>query len=331
MVVLTIGLLIALFAVLSAEFVNGWTDAPNAIATVISTGVMTPRQAVLMAVVLNTVGAMSGTAVAATVGKGIVAASALTLPSITATMVAIIAWGAMAARFGIPVSKSHALLAGLAGAALAGGGFAALQWSGWQKVGIGLVCSLGLGFGGAFGLGRLITALAANAAPTRAKRTFDRLQMASAGFMAFNHGLNDGQKFMGVFAMTLLAGGAIPEFEISWWVIVICALTMGIGTSFGGWRIIQTVGAKMTRLTSWQGFAATMAASTTIYGASAYGIPLSTTHTITSAVVGVGASKRLSDVRWGVLRKIVVAWCATFPACAMIAFVAASIANRIWV
>jgi inorganic phosphate transporter, PiT family len=246
-------------------------------------------------------------------------------------MVAIIAWGAMAARFGIPVSKSHALLAGLAGAALAGGGFAALQWSGWQKVGIGLACSLLLGFGGAFGLGRLITALAANAPPTRAKRTFDRLQMASAGFMAFNHGLNDGQKFMGVFAMTLLAGGAIPEFEISWWVIVVCALTMGIGTSFGGWRIIQTVGAKMTRLTSWQGFAATMAASTTIYGASAYGIPLSTTHTITSAVVGVGASKRLSDVRWGVLRKIVIAWCATFPACAMIAFVAAWLANRIWV
>jgi inorganic phosphate transporter, PiT family len=329
MTVLTLGLLIALFAVLAAEFVNGWTDAPNAIATVISTGVMTPRHAVIMAVIMNTIGAMAGTAVAATVGKGIVVPSALTLASITATMISIIIWGGLAARFGIPVSKSHALLAGLAGAAFAGGGLAALQSAGWQKVGIGMVASLAFGFGGAFLLGRLITKFAAQAPPARAKRTFDRLQMLSAGFMAFNHGLNDGQKFMGVFAMTLLAGGAIPEFQIDFWVIVVCALTMGIGTSFGGWKIIQTVGSKMTRLTSWQGFAATMAASTTISVASIYGVPLSTTHTITSAVVGVGASRRTSDVRWGVLKKIIMAWFATFPACALIAYVAASIANAL--
>jgi PiT family inorganic phosphate transporter len=324
---LTVGLLVALFAVLAAEFVNGWTDAPNAIATVISTGVMSPRQAVIMAVVFNTLGAMAGTAVAATVGSGIVVPSALTLPSITSTMISIIAWGALAARFGIPVSKSHALLAGLAGAALAGGGFSALQWTGWQKVGIGLVCSVIAGFGGAFALGRLITATAADAPPTRAKKGFDRAQMASAAFMAFNHGLNDGQKFMGVFTLTLIAGGALSKFVIPWWVIVVCALTMGVGTSFGGWRIIQTVGSKMTRLTSWQGFAATMAASSTIYVASHYGVPLSTTHTITSAVVGVSASRRISDVRWGVLKKIVTAWFATFPACAAIAFVAALFAN----
>ena len=330
MTFLTIGLLIALFTVLAAEFVNGWTDAPNAIATVISTGVMSPRQAVLMAVVLNTVGAMAGTAVAATVGNGIVVPSALTLQSITATMLSIIAWGALAARFGIPVSKSHALLAGLAGAALAGGGFSALQSSGWTKVGIGLVCSLGFGFGGAFVLGRLITATAANSPPTRAKKSFDRAQMASAAFMAFNHGLNDGQKFMGVFALTLLAGGVTQKFEIPWWVIVICAVMMGIGTSFGGWRIIQTVGSKMARITSWQGFAATMAASSTIFVASHYGVPLSTTHTITSAVVGVSASRRVSDVRWRVLRKIMIAWVATFPACALIAYVAATIANSLF-
>lgn len=327
---LSLGLLIALFMVLAAEFVNGWTDAPNAIATVVSTNVMTPRQAIIMAVVLNTLGAMAGTAVAATVGKGIVHPSALTVPAITATMVAIIAWGTMAAKLGIPVSKSHALLAGLAGAGLAGGGWQALQWSGWQKVGIGLVCSLGLGLIAAFILAKLIIAFAAKAHPTRAKRIFDRLQMMSAGFMAFNHGLNDGQKFMGVFALTLLAGGAIKEFYIPWWAIVVCALTMGLGTSFGGWRIIQTVGFKMTRLTTWQGFAATMAASSTIYGASAYGIPLSTTHTITSSVVGVAAAKRRSDVRWGVLKKIVLAWLATFPACALLAYCAALIANRLW-
>ncbi|MGE0697981.1 MAG: anion permease [Hyphomicrobiaceae bacterium] len=324
---LSLGLLVALALVLAAEFVNGWTDAPNAIATVVSTNVMTPRQAIVMAVVMNTIGAMSGTAVAATVGTGIVAPSALTVPAITATMIAIIGWGVVAARLGIPVSKSHALLAGLAGAGLAGGGFAALQWGGWMKVAIGLGCSLVLGLGAAFALARLIVVFAADAQPTRAKRTFDRLQMASAGFMAFNHGLNDGQKFMGVFAMTLLAGGAISDFHIPWWVIGLCAGTMGIGTSFGGWRIIRTVGSKMSRLTTWQGFAATMTASATIFGASHYGVPLSTTHTITSSVVGVAASRRLSDVRWTVLGRIVSAWLATFPACALLAYLAAHIAN----
>jgi inorganic phosphate transporter, PiT family len=327
---LTLGLAIALFAVLAAEFVNGWTDAPNAIATVVSTGVMTPRTAILMAVILNTLGAMAGTAVATTVGKGIVDPAALTLPTITSTMIAIIIWGTFAAKVGIPVSKSHALLAGLAGAAFAGGGLAALQTAGWQKVGIGIVSSIGLGCLIALLIGKIIVRLSANATPARAKRTFDRLQMVSAGFMAFNHGLNDGQKFMGVFALTLFAGGATSEFVIPWWVIVVCALTMGIGTSAGGWRIIETVGVKMARLTSWQGFAATAAASGTIFGASLYGIPLSTTHTITSAIVGVGAARRTSDVRWRVLAKIVMAWFITFPACALMAYFAALFANAMW-
>jgi inorganic phosphate transporter, PiT family len=330
MEMLTAGVVIALVAVLAAEFVNGWTDAPNAIATVVSTGVMTPRAAILMAVVLNTVGAMAGTAVATTVGKGIVEPAALTIPAITSTMVAIIAWGTMAARLGIPVSKSHALLAGLAGAGFAGGGFEALQWSGWQKVAMGMVLSIGLGFVAAFVLARVIIRLAADASPHRAKRLFDTLQKLSAAFLAFNHGLNDGQKFMGVFALTLFAGGITPEFIIPWWVILICALTMGIGTSAGGWRIIETVGVKMARITSWQGFAATAAASGTIFGASIYGIPLSTTHTITSSIVGVGAGKRIFDVRWGVLRKIVAAWCLTFPSCAVMAYFAALVANYLW-
>lgn len=327
---LSIGLLIALAAVLAAEFVNGWTDAPNAIATVVSTGVMTPRAAILMAVILNTAGAMAGTAVAATVGKGIVEPSALTVPAITATMIAIICWGTFAAKVGLPVSKSHALLAGLAGAAYEGGGLAALQSAGWQKVGIGMFASIVLGCLVALLLGKLIIRFAGNAAPARAKRTFDRLQMLSAGLMAFNHGLNDGQKFMGVFAMTLLAGGASKEFTIPFWVILVCALTMGIGTAAGGWKIIETVGAKMARITSWQGFAATTAASATIFGASMYGIPLSTTHTITSAIVGVGAARRLSDVRWRVLGKIVSAWLFTFPVCATLAYFAAMIANALW-
>lgn len=327
---LSLALIIALSTVLIAEFVNGWTDAPNAIATVVATGVMSPRSAILMAVIMNTVGAMAGTAVAKTVGQGIVAPSALTLPAITAAMLSIIAWGTFAARVGMPVSKSHALLAGLAGAGFAGGGFAALQWAGWQKVLIGMVLSIGLGAIAALALGLLVIRLSGGSKPGRTKPFYDRLSILSACFMAFNHGLNDGQKFMGVFAMTLFAGGAIDKFEIPYWVIVVCALTMGIGTSAGGWRIIKTVGARMTKLQSWQGFAAQTAAGLTIFGASHYGIPLSTTHTITSGIVGAAASKRLSEVRWGVLKRIVLAWIVTFPVCAAVAYFAALAANALF-
>jgi inorganic phosphate transporter, PiT family len=329
MELMTVALLVALATVLAAEFVNGWTDAPNVIATIVSTGVLSPRPAIVMAVVCNVLGAMGGTAVAATVGRGIVDPSAMTLPAITAAMLSIILWGSIAARFGIPVSKSHALLAGLAGAGLAGGGWPALQWSGWEKVGIGLICSLGLGFVGAWLIGKLVIAIAGNARPAPAKRLFDRLQLLSAAFMAFNHGLNDGQKFMGVFALTMLAGGATTAFEIPLWVILVCALTMGIGTSFGGWRIITTVGMKMARITSWQGFAAQTSAAFTIFGASQFGIPLSTTHTITTAIVGSSAAVRTYDVRWRVLRRIVLAWCVTFPFCALVAFAAALVVNRL--
>ena len=330
MTTLTLALAVALTAVLIAEFINGWTDAPNAIATVVSTGVMAPRSAIIMAVILNAVGAMAGTAVAATVGKGIVESSVLTLPAITAAMIAIIVWGIFAAKVGLPISKSHALLAGLAGAGLAGGGLSALQWSGWTKVFIGMLCAVPFGFMASILLGKLVIRLAGNMKPARAKRLFDRLQIASAGFMAFNHGLNDGQKFMGVFALTLLLGGATSKFEIPIWVMVLCAATMGAGTAAGGWKIIETIGAKITRIVSWQGFVAEASASTTIFVASMFGIPLSTTHTITSCIVGVGASKRISDVRWGVMKRIVLAWIVTFPVCAAIAFVAAQIANRLF-
>ena len=324
------GLTVALIAVLVAEFINGWTDAPNAIATVVSTGVMSPRAAILMAIILNMVGATAGTAVAATVGKGIVASSALNLPAITAAMIAIIAWGSFAAKVGLPISKSHSLLAGLAGAGFAGGGLGALQWTGWSKVFLGMFCAIPFGFFASWLIAKLIVAFAGRMAPGRAKRRFDRLQIASAGFMAFNHGLNDGQKFMGVFALTLLLGGATTTFEIPFWIILICALTMGAGTSFGGWRIIETVGTKMTRIVSWQGFAAEASASSTIFVASLFGIPLSTTHTITSCIVGAGAARRWGDVRWGVLKRIVMAWVVTFPVCAVIAFVAAKIAVRVF-
>lgn len=327
---MSFALILALTTVLMAEFVNGWTDAPNVIATVISSGVMSPRAAILMAVVMNTVGAMSGTAVAATVGKGIVDPAALTLPSITSAMISIIAWGTFAARAGLPVSKSHALLAGLAGAAFAGGGLQALQWAGWEKVIIGMVLSIVLGGVAAFIIGLAVVFLAGGSKPARSKSLFDRLTLVTACFLAFNHGLNDGQKFMGVFATTLLTGGAMATFEIPFWVILICALTMAAGTSAGGWRIIRTIGSRMTRLQSWQAFAAQAAAGFTIFGASAFGIPLSTTHTITSGIVGAAASRRTSDVRWTVLKRIVLAWLITFPVCFAAAYVAARVVNRLF-
>lgn len=327
---LSLALIFALATVLMAEFVNGWTDAPNVIATVVATGVMSPKVAILMAVIMNTLGAMSGTAVAATVGKGIVDPSALTIPAITAAMLSIVAWGTFAARAGLPVSKSHALLAGLAGAAFAKNGIGALQWVGWEKVIIGMLLSVILGCIAAFIVGRIIVALAGASKPMRTKRMFDRLSVVAACFLAFNHGLNDGQKFMGVFATTLLTGGVLTTFEIPFWVILLCALTMALGTSAGGWRIIQTLGSRMTRLQSWQGFAAQAAAGCTIFGASSFGVPLSTTHTITSAIVGAAASRRMSDIRWIVLQRIVLAWLITFPVCFVAAFAAARLATALF-
>ena len=324
-----IALIVALATVLAAEFVNGWTDAPNVIATVVSTGVLPPRLAVAMAVVFNILGAMGGTAVAATVGTGIVEPSAITLPAITAAMLSIIAWGAIAAHLGIPVSKSHALLAGLAGAGLAGGGWPALQWTGWQKVGIGLICSLGLGFSGALLIGKAVIASAGSARPATAKRTFDRLQLLSAAFMAYNHGLNDGQKFMGAFTLALVIGGALPEFVIPTWVIFLCAGVMALGTSVGGWKIMKTLGMRLTHLKTHQGFAAEMAAASTIELASRLGIPLSTTHTISTSIMGVGAVRGLNAVRWGVTARIVGAWLLTFPICGAVAYGTVTLAK--WV
>lgn len=323
---MSFALLCALVTVLIAEFINGWTDAPNVIAPVVATGVLSPRLAILMAVVMNTAGAMWDTAVAATVGKGIVDPSDLTLSSIIAAMVSVGAWGVFSARTGLPVSKSHALLAGLAGAAFAKGGLGALQWVGWQKVMVGMALSLLLGSIAAYLIGVTIVRIAGGASPSRMKQLFDRISIIAACFLAFNHGLNDGQKFMGIFSATLLTAGMLSTFEVPFWVILICALTMALGTSAGGWRIIRTLGLRMTRLRSWQGFAVQAAAGGTIFGASEFGIPLSTTHTIASAIVGAAASNRASDIRWLVLQRIAIGWLITFPVCFIAAFAAANFA-----
>lgn len=315
-------LFFTLILILAAEFVNGWTDSPNAIATVVSTRVLSPYQAVIMATVLNAVGAMSGTAVAATIGKDIVRPETINLITVGAAMVGIIFWSTLAWYFGLPTSESHALIAGLTGAALATAGPESLVAAGWNKVLIGLLFSTFLGFfGGLFLMGTLYRSLA-NTRPGAVRRTFGRLQIVSAAFMAFSHGSNDGQKFIGVFTLSLLLGGIIPEFKVPIWVILLCAVTMGIGTAVGGWRIVKTMGLRLTKLEPVHGFAAETAAAMTIELATRLGIPLSTTHTINTSIVGVGATRRLSAVRWGVTLQIVTAWVLTFPICGAIGWLA---------
>ncbi len=319
-------LLYCVFAlILAAEFVNGWTDSPNAIATVVSTRVLSPYQALIMATVLNAIGAMSGTAVAATIGKDIVRPDVINLTTVAAAMIGIIFWSTLAWYWGLPTSESHALIAGLTGAGLATAGPESLLWTGWSKVLIGLLFSTFLGFFGGLLLMALLYRMLANSRPGTVRRVFGRLQIVSAGFMAFSHGSNDGQKFIGVFTLSLLLGGIIPSFQVPLWVILLCALTMGLGTAVGGWRIVKTMGLRLTKLEPVHGFAAETAAALTIELATRLGIPLSTTHTINTAIVGVGATRRFSAVRWGVTFEIVTAWILTFPVCGAIGWCAAKI------
>jgi PiT family inorganic phosphate transporter len=313
-------LALVLLLILGAEFVNGWTDAPNAIATVVGTRSLSPDQAVLMAAVLNLLGVLSGTAVAATIGKGIVDSQAIDLTTVGGAMVGIIIWSSVAARAGLPTSESHALVAGLAGAGLATAGPEVLLWTGWKKVLIGLLFSSFLGLLGGRLVIAAIHALFRNAIPGRVRRLFQGLQILSSAFMAFSHGSNDGQKFMGAFTLALVLGNALPSFVIPLQVILLCAAVMALGTITGGWRIMRTLGMRLTRLETHQGFAAEMAAASTIELASRLGIPVSTTHTISTAIMGVGMVRGFSAVRWGVTANIVAAWILTFPICGLISW-----------
>jgi PiT family inorganic phosphate transporter len=302
-------LIVALVLVLAAEFVNGWTDAPNAIATVVSTRVLPPSLAVLMAAVLNVVGTLvTGTAVASTLGTGIVSPDVISgpqgLPVVIAATLTVVIWSIAAWFYGIPTSESHELIAGLTGAGLAVAGPSVLLWEGWKKVLIGLGFSTILGFS----LGMIVMTslywILRRTSLSSIRNVFSRLQILSAAFMAFSHGSNDGQKFMGVFAL---------------------ALVLGLGTALGGWRIMRTVGFKITKLEPVNGFAAESSGAFAILLASRFGIPLSTTHCIGTAIMGVGATKRFSAVRWGIARNIVMAWIITFPVCAALGWVIASL------
>jgi PiT family inorganic phosphate transporter len=317
---LSAGLILVLLLILGAEFVNGWTDAPNAIATVVSTRALSPLQAVVMAAVLNFAGVLSGTAVASTIAKDIIDPSVVDLVTVGGAMTGIIIWSSLAAFWGIPTSETHALLAGLAGAGLATAGPGVLVWEGWRKALLGLFFSSFLGFGGGIAMISLVYWLFRRSSPAPIRGLFRYLQVFSSAFMAFGHGSNDGQKFMGAFTLALFLAGGTQTLAIPFWVMLLCAVVMFFGTISGGWRIIQTLGMRITKLETHQGFAAEMAAATTIQIASALAIPVSTTHTISTAIMGVGAARRASAVRWGVSGEIVTAWIVTFPVCGFISW-----------
>jgi PiT family inorganic phosphate transporter len=315
----TYAFLVITFIVLVAfEALNGWTDAPNAVATVVSTRVMPPAAAVTMAAVLNLIGALSGTAVATTIGKGVIDIDAgLTLKAVAAGAFAVVCWGGLAAYLRLPVSKSHGLLAGLGGAAVQQAGFGVLIGTGWEKVFSGMGMSLLFGFGAAFVIMLALLWIFRNFSPRGVRRNFGHAQIFSSGFMAWSHGTSDGQKAMGAMAMALALYHGTPasEFSVPVWVIVLAAVTMGVSTMAGGWRIIKTLGMDVTHLETYQGFCAETAAAATLAVTARFGIPVSTTHTIGSAIMGVGATRRLSAVRWGIAYNILLAWIITFPVC----------------
>ena len=297
------------------DYINGFHDSANAIATVVSTKVMTPLVAVVFAGALNFIGAMLGTEVAATIGSGLVDADFITLWTVLCTIIAAIVWNLITWYKGLPTSSSHAIIGSLLGATFfSSAGLDHIHWDKlMEKVVMPMVLSPVLGIVIGFTLMACLIRLIYKMNLFRIHRVFGRLQIVSAGFMALTHGLNDAQKSMGIIALALVLAHPGAEFAVPLWVKIVCAVAMGLGTLSGGWRIIRTLGSKMMKLHPDQGFAAETTAALIIGGASHFGIPVSTTHVITSSIMGVGATKGLSAVRWGVVGNIVWAWVLTIP------------------
>ncbi len=330
------GLIVVIVLVCASIFVNGWTDAPNAITTVVSTRVLSPKAAIGLAAIFNLLGVLvMGTAVAETISSIISNPQPGTdiLITLAAAQIAIVSWAVGAWKFGIPTSESHALIAGLTGAALAGGGISSVSWEAWQKVLWGLGISSVLGF---------ITGWLATVGVTKAfgsmkrqtaNKFFSYGQIVSASAMAFSHGAQDGQKFMGVLAFALMMGGVIPNtggFTIPLWVMVGCSVMMAIGTSIGGYRIIKTMGMDMVKIEKYQGFSSEIAASACMIASTLFGIPLSTTNTKGTALMGAAAARRMSNVNWGIVKEMLLAWVLTFPACGLIGYLMAVLLHAIF-
>jgi PiT family inorganic phosphate transporter len=309
-------ILVALFF----DYINGFHDAANSIATVVSTRVLSPGKAVIWAAFFNFVAAFTfGTAVAKTVGSGMIDVNVVTFAVIFAGLVGAIVWDLITWYFGLPTSSSHALIGGYAGAAVAKAGWVAVVPSGWTKTLLFIVLSPLIGMLLGLLLMTAILWIFRWTPPSRVDRWFRRLQLVSAAFFSLNHGANDAQKTMGIIAGVLFAAGYIQTFDIPFWVVLAAHTAIGLGTLAGGWRIIHTMGSKITKLQPVGGFAAETSAAISILIATQTGVPVSTTHAITGAIVGVGATRRLSAVRWGVAGQIVWAWVLTIPAAFFIA------------
>jgi PiT family inorganic phosphate transporter len=304
------------------DYINGFHDAANSIATVVSTRVLSPGRAVIWAAFFNFVAAFTfGTAVASTVGSGMVDIKVVTFTVIFSGLVGAIVWDLITWYYGLPTSSSHALVGGYAGAAVAKAGFAAIIAGGWTKTIIFIFLSPLIGLVGGLGLMVGIHWLFRWTPPSRVDRWFRRLQLLSAAFFSLNHGANDAQKTMGIIAGVLYTAGYIETFHIPFWVVLIAHTAISLGTLAGGWRIIHTMGSKITKLQPVGGFAAETGAALALMTATLIGVPVSTTHAITGAIVGVGSTRRLSAVRWGVAGQIVWAWVLTIPAAFLVAAV----------
>lgn len=318
--VLLITILVVVCA-LAFDFINGFHDTANAIATSVSTKALTPRRAIILAAVMNFVGAMTFTGVAKTITKDIVDPFTLQNGSVVilAALIAAIAWNLITWYYGIPSSSSHAIIGSIAGAAIAAAGFGALHYSGFLKIIYGLLLSPILAFAVGFVFYNVIKLLFKNSNLTKTNNGFRKVQVVTAAFQAYSHGTNDAQKAMGIITMALIANGYTDSTDIQTWVQVSCALAMGLGTSVGGWKIIKTVGGKIMKIRPVNGVSADLTGASVILGASVLGIPVSTTHVITSSILGVGASHRLKGVKWGTAKTMLITWCITLPISALLA------------
>jgi len=328
---MTLGIVIVVFLVCCSIFVNGWTDSPNAIATVVSTRVLSPNVAILLGATFNLLGVFfMGTAVATTTANVVsIGTGTEALVTLGAAQLSIVIWAVSAWKFGIPTSESHALIAGLMGAGMSLNGVSAFNGASLLKVVYGLGISTFVGFGLGFLGTKLIEITCRNVHRQRANKFFSAGQVVSASLMAFSHGAQDGQKFMGIFYLALVIGGVYTidpgiNMSIPFWIMLMCSVIMAVGTSVGGYRIIKTMGMEMVQLEKYQGFAAEIVASFSMIAATLYGIPLSTTNTKATAMMGAGASKGKGAVNWGIAREMILAWIFTFPACMLLGYVFAS-------
>ena len=322
--------------ILGVVFVNGWTDAPNAIATCVSTRCMPVRAAVLMAAVCNLLGVLVMTSLGALVAETIYNIAdfggdkSRALIALCAAMTAIVLWAVAAWAFGIPTSESHALIAGVSGAAVALEGFGALHGGEWMKVLLGLVLSAVLGFASGFCVVKAVARLFRNVRLAPAQRFFRTAQIFGGAAMAFMHGAQDGQKFIGIFLLGISLAGGASGFTVPLWLMILCASTMGLGTCVGGYKIIKSVGMDMVKLEKYEGFSADLAGAFCLFLSTVTGLPVSTTHTKTTAIMGVGAASRVRSVRWSVARDMALAWVLTFPGCSAVGYLTARLFMRLF-